>query len=196
MHYTIEDKKKFLKEHLSQKRFHHSVNVAEECRKLAQKYGEDPERAYFAGLLHDICKEMPPDEQKDMVLRSGLTVCREELDTRSLWHGIAGAYFVKEHFGVEDIDILNAIRFHTVGRAGMTRLEEIVYIGDLISADRDYKDVEKVRKIAYQSIDQAMLEGLRFSMKSVIKKGDVIPPCTVEAYNFYTRLLKEEKPKK
>ena len=196
MHYTIEDKKKFLKEHLSQKRFHHSVNVAEECRKLAEKYGEDPERAYFAGLLHDICKEMPPDEQKDMVLRSGLTVCREELDTRSLWHGIAGAYFVKEHFGVEDIDILNAIRFHTVGRVGMTRLEEIVYIGDLISADRDYKDVEKVRKIAYQSIDQAMLEGLRFSMKSVIKKGDVIPPCTVEAYNFYTRLLKEEKPKK
>jgi nicotinate-nucleotide adenylyltransferase len=196
LHYTIEDKKKFLKEHLSQKRFHHSVNVAEECRKLAQKYGEDPERAYFAGLLHDICKEMPPDEQKDMVLRSGLTVCREELDTRSLWHGIAGAYFVKEHFGVEDIDILNAIRFHTVGRVGMTRLEEIVYIGDLISADRDYKDVEKVRKIAYQSIDQAMLEGLRFSMKSVIKKGDVIPPCTVEAYNFYTRLLKEEKPKK
>lgn len=196
MHYTVDDKKKFLKENLSQKRFHHSLNVADECKKLAQKYGEDPEKAYFAGLLHDICKELPGDEQKDMVLRSGLTVCREELDTRSLWHGIAGAYFVKEHFGVEDIDILNAIRFHTVGRAGMTRLEEIVYIGDLISADRDYKDVDKVRKIAYQSLDAAMLEGVQYSIKSVIKKGGVIPPCTVEAYNFYTRLLKEEKTKK
>lgn len=196
MHYTVDDKKKFLKENLSQKRFHHSLNVADECKKLAQKYGEDPEKAYFAGLLHDICKELPGDEQKDMVLRSGLTVCREELDTRSLWHGIAGAYFVKEHFGVEDIDILNAIRFHTVGRAGMTRLEEIVYIGDLISADRDYKDVDKVRKIAYQSLDAAMLEGVQYSIKSVIKKGGVIPPCTVEAYNFYTRLLKEEKTRK
>ena len=196
MHYTVDDKKKFLKENLSQKRFHHSLNVADECKKLAQKYGEDPEKAYFAGLLHDICKELPGDEQKDMVLRSGLTVCREELDTRSLWHGIAGAYFVKEHFGVEDIDILNAIRFHTVGRAGMTRLEEIVYIGDLISADRDYKDVDKVRKIAYQSLDAAMLGGVQYSIKSVIKKGGVIPPCTVEAYNFYTRLLKEEKTKK
>ena len=196
MHYTLDDKKKFLKENLSQKRFHHSLNVADECKKLAQKYGEDPEKAYFAGLLHDICKELPGDEQKDMVLRSGLTVCREELDTRSLWHGIAGAYFVKEHFGVEDIDILNAIRFHTVGRAGMTRLEEIVYIGDLISADRDYKDVDKVRKIAYQSLDAAMLEGVQYSIKSVIKKGGVIPPCTVEAYNFYTRLLKEEKNRK
>jgi len=196
LHYTIDDKKKFLKDNLSAKRFHHSVNVAEECRKLAQKYGEDPERAYFAGLLHDICKELPGEEQKDLVLKSGFSVFREELETRSLWHGIAGAYFVKSHFGVEDIDVLNAIRFHTVARAGMTRLEEIVYIGDLISADRDYKDVDRMRKIAYTGLNAAMLEGIQFSIKSVIKKGGVIPPCTVEAYNFYTRLLKEEKPKK
>ena len=79
LHYTIDDKKKFLKDNLSAKRFHHSVNVAEECRKLAQKYGEDPERAYFAGLLHDICKELPGEEQKDLVLKSGFSVFREEL---------------------------------------------------------------------------------------------------------------------
>ncbi len=191
LQYNPDDKKKYLKAHLSAKRFTHSVNVADECRKLAIKYGEDPEKAYFAGLLHDICKEMPENEQKALVMDSGYAVCREELETRSLLHGIAGAYFVKKEFGVEDIDILNSIRFHTVGRAGMSRLEEIVYMGDLVSAERDYKDVDKMRKLAYTDINAAMLEAFAFSMKAVIKKGGVIPICTVEGYNFYTRLMKK-----
>ena len=193
MQYNPEDKKKILKSKLTAKRYTHSLNVADECRKLAEKYGEDPDKAYFAGLLHDICKELPEEEQRALVAESGFTVCREEMETRSLLHGIAGAYYVKKEFGVEDIDILNSIRFHTVGRAGMSRLEEIVYIGDLVSAERDYKDVEKMRRLAYTDLDLAMLEAFVFSMKSVIKKGGVIPVCTVEGYNFYTRLLKEEK---
>jgi len=193
--YDISDKKKFLKSQLSQKRYQHSLNVAAECRKLAEKYGEDPDKAYFAGLLHDVCKEMPADVQKQLVLDSGYTVCREELETRSLWHAIAGAYFVRTEFGVEDIDILNSIRFHTVGRAGMTRLEEIVYLGDLISAERDYKDVDKMRKVTYISLDAAMLEAFSFSIKNQVKKGGLIPPCTVEGYNFYTRLVNAEKSK-
>ena len=195
MLYDISDKKKFLKSQLSQKRYQHSLNVAAECRKLAEKYGEDPDKAYFAGLLHDVCKEMPADVQKQLVLDSGYTVCREELETRSLWHAIAGAYFVRTEFGVEDIDILNSIRFHTVGRAGMTRLEEIVYLGDLISAERDYKDVDKMRKVTYISLDAAMLEAFSFSIKNQVKKGGLIPPCTVEGYNFYTRLVNAEKTK-
>ena len=193
LQYNPDDKKKYLKAHLSAKRYAHSLNVAAECRKLAEKYGEDPDKAYFAGLIHDICKELPDDEQKALVLESGYTVCREELDTRSLWHGIAGAYFAKKEFGVEDIDILNSIRFHTVGRAGMSRLEEIVYMGDLISAERDYKDVDKMRKLAYADLNAAMREAFAFSMKSVIKKGGVIPICTAEGYNFYTRLTRAEK---
>ncbi len=196
MLYDTSEKKKYLKENLSQKRYAHSLNVAEECRKLALKYGEDPDKAYFAGLLHDICKELPEEEQKKLVLESNFAVCREELETKSLWHAVAGAYFIKTHFGVEDIDILNSVRFHTVGRAGMTRLEEIVYLGDLISADRDYKDVDRMRKIAYTNLNSAMLEGFAYSIKSVVKKDGLIPICTAEGYNFYTRLHREEKNKK
>lgn len=193
--YNIDEKKRFLKENLSQKRYTHSLNVAEECGKLAQKYGEDPEKAYFAGLLHDVCKELPAERQKELVLKSGFSVCREELETHSLWHAVAGAYYVKNNFGIEDIDIINAIRFHTVGRAGMTRLEEIVYLGDLISADRDYKDVDKMRKLAYAGINEAMLEAFTFSVKSVVKKGELLPLCTAEGYNFYTRVCRETKAK-
>lgn len=187
--YNPDEKKKYLKENLSQKRYQHSLNVASECRKLAEKYGEDSDKAYFAGLLHDVCKELSGEKQKALVLESGFAVCREELETRSLWHAIAGAYFVKNVFGVEDIDIINSIRFHTVGRAGMTRLEEIVYLADLISADRTYKDVDKMRKFVYNDLNEAMLEAFRFSIKSIIKKEGMIPLCTVEGYNFYSRLL-------
>ncbi len=193
LHYNIGEKKKYLKENLSAKRYNHSLNVAAECRKLALKYGEDPDKAYFAGLLHDICKELPDDEQKALVENCSFTVCREELETRSLWHAVAGASFIKTEFGVEDIDILNSVRFHTVGRAGMSRLEEIVYLGDLISADRNYKDVDKMRKLSYTSLNEAMLEAFAFSVKSVIKKGGLVPICTAEGYNFYTRLYKENK---
>jgi nicotinate-nucleotide adenylyltransferase len=191
--YNPDEKKKYLKEHLSAKRYNHSLNVAEECRKLAQKYGEDPDKAYFAGLLHDICKELPDNEQKALVEKSGFAVCREELETRSLWHAVAGAYFIKTEFGIQDIDILNSVRFHTVGRAGMSRLEEIVYLGDLISADRDYKDVDRMRKLSYSTLNGAMLEAFAFSIKSVVKKGGLVPICTAEGYNFYTRIQREEK---
>lgn len=190
--YNIDEKKKYLKEILSSKRYQHSLNVAAECKKLAEKYGEDSEKAYFAGLLHDVCKEIAPEEQQRLIAESGFVVCREELETRSLWHAVAGAYFVKNVWGIEDIDIINSIRFHTVGRAGMSRLEEIVYLGDLVSADRDYKDVDKMRKLVYSNLDAAMLEGFVFSIKSVVKKGGLVPPCTVEGYNFYTRLLKQK----
>lgn len=193
MFYNPDEKKKYLKDNLSSKRYQHSLNVAAECKKLAEKYGEDPEKAYFAGLLHDVCKELAPEEQQRLIAESGFTVCREELETRSLWHAVAGAYFVKNVFGVEDLDIINSIRFHTVGRAGMSRLEEIVYLGDLVSADRTYKDVDKMRKLVYSDLDAAMLEGFVFSIKSVVKKGGLVPPCTVEGYNFYTRLLKSAK---
>ena len=75
----------------------------------------------------------------------------------------------------------------------MSRLEEIVYLGDLVSAERDYKDVDKMRKLVYTDLDEAMLYAIEFSMKAVMKKGGVIPICTAEAYNFYTRLLKDSK---
>ena len=75
----------------------------------------------------------------------------------------------------------------------MSRLEEIVYLGDLVSAERDYKDVDKMRKLVYTDLNEAMLYALAFSIRSVLKKGGLIPPCTIEAYNFYTRLIKKEK---
>lgn len=179
---------------LSKKRFQHSLNVADEAEKLAEKYDYfSPEKAYLTGLLHDICKEIPKEEQLAMAKKSTLDVSPVELVTPPLYHAIAGAWYSENVLNVHDNDMLNAIRYHTVGRAGMSRLEEIIYIADLISADRSYKDVAKMRKNAYQSIEKAMLEALRFSVSDVVAKGSMLPHHTIEAYNYYVSEKKKER---
>lgn len=186
--YNVDEMKEFLRERLSKKRYTHSLNVADECRSLAKVYGEDCDKCYFAGLLHDVCKEIPAENQREMVIKSRLAVSQSELTSKPLWHAVAGAWFAENELGVKDRDILNAIRFHTIARAGMSRTEEIVYLGDLVSADRTFKDVKKMRKLAYTDINRAMLEALKFSILSVLEKGGYIPNYTIEAYNQYVFL--------
>ena len=178
---------------LSKKRFQHSLNVAEEAGKLAEEFGyPDTEKAYLAGLLHDICKEIPKDEQLEMVKKSKLAVSDVELCTPPLFHAVAGAWYAENVLNIRDDELLGAIRYHTVGRAGMSMLEEIIYLADLISADRHYKDVNKMRKLAYLSLEKAMLEALKFSVTDVVAKGSMLPYHTIEAYNYYTAEKKKE----
>lgn len=189
--YQIKEMTAFLEQRLSRKRFQHSCNVAKAAKQLAQRYGADAEKAYFAGLVHDICKEAPFEEQKRLVLAGDFAPDTAELHSRKLWHGIAGAYFLQTEFDITDQDILMAVRFHTVGRAGMSLLEEIIYIADMISEERDYKGVGKMRKLAHENLQLAMLEALRDAAASVLKKGGLLPAYTIVAYNRY--LLKSQE---
>ena len=187
------DKKKFssyrtyIKEHLSKKRAQHSVNVADAAVKLARLYKGDEEKAYVAGLLHDVCKEMPPEKQLEYVLRSPLDVSEFEKRTTALFHAVAGSVFIQEQFGITDPEIVRAIRYHTVACGEMDKLSQIIYIADLISDDRDYKDVKKMRKYAEQGLEKAMLEALKFSLTDSVGKENTIPLCTLEAYNYFLK---------
>ncbi len=183
--YQVKDKIAFLEQQLSPKRFRHSCNVARAARQLAQKYGADVEKAYFAGLMHDVCKEMLFVDQKTLMLAGDFAPDEAELQSKKVWHGIAGAYYLQSEFGVTDKDILNAVRFHTVGRANMSLLEEIIYIADMISDDRDYKGVGKMRKLAFENLQDAMFEAIRDSAVAILKKGVMLPQYTIAAYNYY-----------
>ena len=182
--------KKYLREHLSKKRYTHSINVAGAAVELAKKYGADTDKAYTAGLLHDIAKEMPAEEQRRIVLASSLKVSDVEKEALPLVHAIAGAELVQTLFDIEDEELIWAIRWHTVAAGGMSRLAVVVYLADLISADRDYKDVGRMRKLADKSIERAMCEALRFSISDSVSKGNSIPLSTLEAYNEYIRFKK------
>ena len=196
---TIGIYKAYLKEHLSKKRYTHSMNVANSAVELAKRYGADADKAYIAGLLHDVAKEIPALELAAIVSKSSLDVCDIEKKAVPLFHGIAGAELVQTLFDIHDPEIISAIRYHTVACGNMPKLSQIVYLADLISADRDYKDVEKMRKLAYSDFYKAMLEAVGFSVSSVVKKHGYIPEYSIEAYNQYNYLYlirKKNKEKK
>ena len=185
--------KDLIKGMMGKKRYIHSCNVADMCVKLAEVFGEDVKKAYTAGILHDCRKEADPEIQRREMLASGYHIDPAELDSKKTWHGIAAAYYVKHELGIEDKDILNAIRYHTVGHPAMTRLEKIVYLGDLVSAERDFPDVEKYRAYALRDLDDAMYRALKWSVGYLSDNGKKIPVCTIEAYNYYIdRKLKKD----
>ena len=178
-----------LKARLSKKRFTHSVNVARAAFTLAERWGAEPQCAYLAGLLHDCCKEIPFSEQEELMRGGPFPVSETEWLCKPVWHGIAAASYMHTELGIEDTEVLAAARWHTVGHANMTRLEEIVYMADLVSADRTYRDVERFRKMAQNDLDKAMLCAFEWAIESLVKKETPVPVSTVEAYNFYLMKL-------
>ncbi len=182
--------KAYLKENLSKKRYNHSVNVAGAALELARKYGADTDKAYIAGLLHDCAKELEITKQLEIALTSKLDVSEIEKKAPPLYHAIAGSELVKTVFDITDKEIIHAIRYHTVACKDMPLLSQIVYLADLISDDRDYKDVKKMRKYADQSLEKAMFEALKFSISDSVSKGNSIPVCTLDAYNDFAVIMK------
>lgn len=181
--YTNEYYIEILRERLKPDRFEHSLNVADCAKDLAVRYGENPEKAYTAGLLHDIMKNAPYEEQLDVIEEAGIVMCECDRENKKLWHSIGGAEYIKKHFGITDEDFLNSIRFHTSGRAGMSLLEKVIYIADFNSADRVYKDVETMRILALESLERAMLYALKFSISEIAEKGKVLHVNSVHCYN-------------
>ncbi len=178
--------REYLAQNLSEKRFNHSLNVADEALKLAVLNDCDREKAYFAGLVHDICKEIPIEEQYALTLRSPLDVTDVELNAPKTYHGIAGSVYLQEHFGIDDPEILSAVRYHTVAKGGMNLLEKIIYMADLISKERHYPDVEYYRDVTHKDLDLGLYEAMKFSIEDSISKTRTIPTLTLDAYNEYT----------
>ena len=182
----IPEMTEYLRSNLSSKRFKHSLNVADAAKKLAFINGADPGKAYLSGPLHDICKEFPSDEQFALVKRSGFDVQEVEINAPKTHHAIAGAVFVREKYGITDPDILSPIRWHTVGKGGMNIYEQILYMADIISDDRDYDDFERIRDITYSDLRRGLYEAFKWMIQENLSKSRVIPQSTFDAYNEYT----------
>ena len=172
-----------IKKHLNPDRLYHSLNVADEAKKLAKHYGADEQKAFTAGLLHDILKNTPDSELLQYFKRNGIMLTETERASRKTWHAMAGADFLRRELHVTDEDILSAVRWHTTGRAGMTLLDKVLFIADFISADRDYPGVERMREKAYVSLEDAMLEGLQFTINELVENAWPVHEDSIRAYN-------------
>ena len=168
---------------LSADRFNHSLNVADSAKELALRYGADVDKAYTAGLLHDVMKNASEEEQLGVLSEAGIELMPVERENKKLWHAIAGAAYVKFVMGIDDRDIIRAVRYHTTGRSGMSLLERIVYLADYISADRNYNGVEDMRRLCKSDSDEAILYALTFGIPDLVSKGRVIHPDSIDLYN-------------
>ncbi len=164
-------------------RYTHSLNVSKEAVKLARIYGADEKKAAIAGILHDITKEFPKEQQLQIMLDGGIILDKVQLEAPKLWHSISGSVYVNTNLGIDDEDILNAIRYHTTGRSGMSLLEKIIYTADYTSEERSYKGVKTMRKKSRKSIEAAMLYSCQFSLADLSRRGLAIHPDQLECYN-------------
>ncbi len=180
---TPQEAKALIRPMLGDKRYHHSLCVAKEAVRLARRCGADEEKAELAGLLHDITKEIPAEKQLQMMDAFAIILTETERRSRKIWHAILGAAYLERECGVTDPEILGAVRWHTTGKAGMTLLERIVFTADFVSEDRDYKGVEKLRRLAEEDLAAAMREGTAFTIAELASHQALIHPDTVSLYN-------------
>lgn len=175
--------KNLIKKRLNEKRYLHSLAVADEAMRLAKIYGVDEEKAYLAGLLHDITKNTSEEEHLKIFDTFGIILSDLEIKAKKLWHAMSGAAYVKYVLLIDDEDIIDAIRYHTTAKAGLSLFSKILYLADYTSADRDYDDVEIIRSILDRSMDEAYLYALRYTVTDLADRGLALHPDTIKAYN-------------
>ncbi len=172
-----------IREKLDDFRFTHSLAVADRAVELAEKYGADKEKAYLAGLLHDITKNLSKDEQLQFFGSSAIMLSNVEKASPKVWHAISGACYIKNVLKIADSEIINAVRYHTTGRENMSLLEKVVYIADFTSIDRNYTDVDILRAKVNENLNDGIIYALRYTINSLSEKNQVIHPDTLSAYN-------------
>lgn len=182
-----------LEHRLKPDRFQHSLNVADAAVELAKRNGVDEDKAYLCGLLHDIEKNAPLEEQKEYMLKLGDPVPDEVLSNPKLWHAPAGAAYVRDQLGILDEDCISAIKYHTIGKKDMSVLDKIIYTADLISVERDYPDVASVRAAALRDLDEGAFLGAQFTLQKLLAQRQPLNEDTLAMYNQLAKLLEERK---
>ena len=167
----------------------HSLRVALAAAKRAQSLGVAEEKAITAALFHDCAKNVDSDSE----LLQGFMLDEKHGEVpQAVCHQFQGAYIANRAFGIQDEDVLNAIAFHTSGRAGMSALEKLIFLSDMVEDGRNYQGVEILREMFYDvyrkgadGLDKCLLEALKQTVEYLEKKGEYVYPLTKKAYAYY-----------
>ena len=171
-------------EHLDEHRVAHVAGCESEAVKLAMHWGEDPELAAEAGILHDITKSLSYDEQLQLCEKYGIINDNSELEAPKLLHAKTGAAMARELFGVSDT-VYEAIRWHTTGKPDMSLFEKILYLADYIEPTRDFEGIDELRELAFSDLDGAMVLGLGMTIDEIRRSGREPYVDTLDAYAWY-----------
>ncbi|WP_314002929.1 bis(5'-nucleosyl)-tetraphosphatase (symmetrical) YqeK [uncultured Paenibacillus sp.] len=178
---------------MPEKRWSHTLGVAQTSVELARRFGADPVKADLAAILHDVAKYWPVDRMEEVLRGEGLELADDLLDyDKELWHAPVGALVAARDYGVTDGEVLSAIRFHTSGRENMSLLDKVVCLADYMEPGRQFPGVDKIRELAEHSLERALLAGFDSTIAFLLEKGKRIYPLTVAARNdLIVRLNRE-----
>lgn len=183
-----------IKKTQDKKRFEHTLGVTYTAACLAMCYDIDTERAEIAGLLHDCAKCLSNDKKVELCKKQSIEINMTEAKNPFLLHAKAGAYLAQHKYGIGDEDILNAVRYHTTGRPGMSTLEKIIFIADYIEPGRDHSArLPELRRLAFQDLDRTLAEILKDTLSYLDGAENEIDPMTRRTYDYYKRLIEEKK---
>ena len=181
----------WLKSNLNEERYLHSLGTAECASQLAGKFGENEEKAYLAGLLHDAAKCFPKEKLLSIIDNNLDIEEWERLNYKTL-HAPVSAYVAKNTFKVNDPEILSAIRWHTLGKLDMTTFEKIIFLADKIEPNtRDKSYSEKIYALLNEDngLDRALLECYKATIKSLVDRDLKICLPTIEIYNKLEEII-------
>lgn len=170
-----------VRDEMTEARFQHTIGVVDAAETLAKRYGADVGAARIAAWIHDVAREWPLDRllqyAEHVEIPSGFALIP------NLLHGPIAAAITHEWFDVENEDIANAIRYHTTGRVGMSRLEMILCLADAIEVGRKYPGVDDIRKLAQRDLTHALAQSIDTTLAYLLARHEGIFPLTVMARN-------------
>lgn len=179
-----------VKEALSNDRYEHSVRVLETARKLAAHYEVPAEAVEIAAIFHDYAKCLSKECLKENIryyeIDANLLNYHHEL-----WHGPVAAAIIRDKFHIENTDIINAIYYHTTGRAGMSIVEYIVFTADFTEPERNIPGIDEIRKLSFQNVETAARKALKSTIIHLMNQDATVHPDTLEAHNYLTQKWKE-----
>ena len=180
-----EEIRAFTEAHVKQKRYEHSIRVAELCARMCRQYRLDARKGYLAGIGHDMCKDFSDEELLELAGRDGQEIIAFDRKKPALLHGRAAAVMLKEHFKVYDPEILEAVANHTSGKIGMCDLTKCLFLADKIEPGRPQSTVEYREKLLAMSLDDMLYSVLEENYEYLTKHCCEIMPGTREMIDYY-----------
>lgn len=180
-HYT--ELREQVKKVLKASRFTHTEGVIKTAVKMAEIFDEDIEKTYISALLHDSAKNLP-DLQR-LCEKYSAELDEFEKSHPQLIHAKLGAELARSVYRIEDPEIINAIKWHTLGRIGMTRLEKIIFVADMAEPNRNFPNVEEIRAAAFKNLDEAVCRCLEQTIKYNEEQGNDVHPTAYELLRHF-----------
>ena len=173
---------------LKPSRVAHVLGCRQAAEELAKLHGADVTDAARAALLHDITKALDGPLQLTLCNAYGMMLNEFSRQNPKTLHQTTGALVAERIFGERE-EVVDAIRWHTTGKADMTLLQKIIYVADYMEPNRDFPGVEELRRLAYEDIDKALMLGLTMTIEMLTQQGRTVSAESREALAW---LRKEE----